>query len=123
MPAIDPPIIISGGGGDGLKPMKTKNYIEIECTPHSIFHPKKFRTKNNRDTDITSVTIDFLDMPGQEPIEIRGFDIYKIRITFNTDTIPRRGKSRSSTPAKGRKKAAAKGKKSAAKRPAARKRS
>ncbi|HEX8920383.1 MAG TPA: hypothetical protein VF766_02825, partial [Pyrinomonadaceae bacterium] len=86
MPAIDPPIIVTGGGGDGLTPSRkpTKNVIQIECDPADSKVPKKFKTKVNREGDITSVQLEFPNMPGQRPIIISGYDVFTIKITFNT---------------------------------------
>ena len=110
----DPPIIVTGGGGDGLaadgKP--TKNVISVTCDPEDPKSPKRFKTKINKHADITSVLLEFPDMPGQNPIEISGYDVYNIKITFNTDEASRHIKPK---PDKRKKK------KAPAKRPAAKK--
>jgi hypothetical protein len=119
----DPPIIVTGGGGFSLSAegeasaeksagRSAKNLIQIDCDPENPKGPKRFKTKINKHADITSVLLEFPDMPGQEPIIISGYDVYNIKITFNTDDGTERLKP------KPRKR---KGKKSAAKRPAARK--
>jgi hypothetical protein len=120
--AIDPPIIVTGGGGDDGSPVpptptkkRTKNVIYVGCDPESPSGPKKFRTKVNKDAEITSVLIEFPDMPGQEAIRISGYDVYKIRITFNTAPSSARLKPKPSARRKVVKK------KAAAKRPAAKK--
>jgi hypothetical protein len=114
MPAIDPPIIVTGGGGDGLTPSRrpAKNVIQIDCTPSSPTGPKKFKTKVNNHADITSVLIEFPNIPDQKSVSLSGYDVYTIQITFNTDegTKPLKPKP----PAKRKKK-------SPAKRPAAKK--
>lgn len=110
MPATsDPPIIVTGGGGDsggsgdktrapGKKP--TKNVITIDCDPENPAHPKKFRTKINKNAEIESMLLEFPDMPGQEPIIISGYEVYKIRITFNTSEGPKPPAARKKKPAK-----------------------
>ena len=119
MPATsDPPIIVTGGGGDwgggGNKtrtPTKkpARNVITIDCDPESPTGPKKFRTKINKHAEIESMLLEFPDMPGQEPIIISGYDVYRVKITFNTSEGP--------------KPPAARKKKPTAKRPSARKKS
>ena len=122
MPGIDPPIIISGGGGDnggggggggGPKPPRppikrpTRNVIQINCEPENIGGPRRFRTKVNKDAEITSVLIEFPGMDGQKPITISGYDVYNIKVTFNTDTGSARTKPKPA-PVRKAKKAAAK---------------
>lgn len=100
----DPPIIVTGGGGDGLTPSKKpKNVITINCDPEDPKGPKKFRTKINKHREIVSVLLEFPDMPGQEPITISGYDVYNVSITFNTDAgtePPAAPKKKKKTPAK-----------------------
>jgi hypothetical protein len=117
MPArtSDPPIIVTGGGGGGgdQTPSKkpAKNVITIDCQPESPMGPRKFRTKINGHAEITSMLLEFPGMLGQEPITISGYDVYNVKITFNTDEGPK-------PPTAQKKK-----KKTPAKRPAARKKS
>lgn len=109
----DPPIIVTGGGGDrSPTPGKraAKNYITIDCDPENPTGPKKFRTKSNKDAEIESMMLEFPDMPGQEPIIISGYDVYRVKITFNTAEVPKSPVAR-------------KKEKTPAKRPAARKKS
>ena len=115
--AIDPPIIVTGGGGDTLSPSKkpARNVIQVDCDPADPKGPKRFRTKVNKDAEIKSVMIEFPDMLGQRDIIISGYDVYNIKITFNTGPAARSIKSK---PPKARK-----GKKAAAKRPATLKKS
>jgi hypothetical protein len=114
----DPPIIVTGGGGDGggggggdRAPSKkpARNVITIVCDPESPAGPKKFRTKINKHALIESMLLEFPDMPGQEPIIISGYDVYNVKITFNTNEVPKPSPLRK--------------KKTPAKRPATRKKS
>lgn len=99
--AIDPPIIISGGGGDsgGGGPMPpplptpskkpAPNVIQVAYEPENQTGPKKFKTKVNKDAEIKSVLIEFPGMAGQNPITMSGYDVYNIKITFNTGPATR----------------------------------
>ena len=109
----DPPIIVTGGGGDGggsrAPSKRARNVVTVYCDPEDSKGPKKFKTKINKHAEITAMVLDFPDMPGQEQITITGYDVYNVKITFNTSA---------GTEPSSRKK-----KKTPAKRPVARKKS
>lgn len=96
MPAIDPPIIVTGGGGDvpGIK-KSARNYVSIDYQPDSGGR-KKIKSKKNKATNITGVKVEFNTTPpgSQPPITLTGLSEYNIQITFITDDEPLRASNK-----------------------------
>ncbi len=88
VPANDPPIVVSGGGGIELKPggrKPGKNLVEIEFDPAGGPGSGRFKSKVNKDTKITSVTISFPGMAGAPaPVTLSNYEFYTIQVVFNT---------------------------------------
>jgi hypothetical protein len=86
----DPPIIVTGGGGNTLS-APAKNFVSVDFHPDGDSKRKKFKAKRNMSPNIKGVQVEFVTTPptSQPPVTLNSADQYEIRITFLTDPAVR----------------------------------